>query len=76
VIYNLIIEQRVRLKDRGDGMMEIISSHLTREDARKSLKFGEKIIKAGTFVNGSFGLYRHGNHEGLVLIHVWHIVAK
>ena len=56
--------------------MEIISSHLTREDARKSLKSGEKVIKAGTFVNGSFGLYRHGNHEGLVLIHVWHIVAK
>lgn len=54
--------------------MNIVSSHLTRASARKVSKKGQKVIKAGIFANGSFGLYRPGFHTGPVIITVWHIV--
>jgi len=53
----------------------IVSSHLTRSMARASKKAGQKVVKAGTFASGSFGLYspRHGYGD---LITVWHVVQN
>ena len=54
----------------------IVSSHISRSEARKNKKPGQKIIKAGLFSNGSFGLYKPGYHVKPVLINVWHIIQN
>jgi len=61
---------------------DIIRSYASREKARKSLRPGEKVVRAGVFANGSFGLYAPLRSCGLPvggpnpMITVWHIVKK
>lgn len=64
-------------------MLDILSSHTSREVARKEAKrIGGKVVRAGTFANGSFGLYARVKSNGLwvggsnSLISVWHVVKK
>lgn len=61
---------------------DIIRSYTSRQAARDSLKKGERVVRAGTFANGSFGLYAPLRSCGIPvggpnpLITVWHVVAK
>ena len=64
---------------------DIISSHLTRREARESASRSERVVLAGRFGSGSFGLYvrERVNSDGCIIpidghknITVWHVVSK
>ena len=61
----------------------IISSHTSREAAREAAKKSNgRVIRAGRFCNGSFGLYARLKENGQYvggcnpMITVWHVVPR